>query len=512
MRTPSIRASLVALVVGCVLPIAIVSAFLIFDFYKREQTRLIADSISRARAMLSVLDGRFASTQSALSALSTSHRLADGDLAGFHVRAREALMGMRIDSIVVADANGQLLLSTRRPYGEALPKMANRAHLARVLETGQASVSDLYIGSIVGSFIYSVSVPVRRGEQTMLLLNASSAPSRLSSILTEQKLPDSWRAAIVDGAGTVVARTHELDKFLGKKANPDLLLRMDGADEGGFKSRTLDGIPVITVYSRSPTTRWSVVLGMPLAELTIGLRQTLIWLIVATIAALGVGVALAWFIGGRVARSITALAQPVMALGSGELPTIPRLYFKEANAIGQTLLNAAASLHKAKYEAHHDALTGLPNRMLFHFFVQQQLTLCQRNQTELAILYIDLDGFKAVNDTHGHAVGDQLLRQVATRLTGAIRDSDIAARLGGDEFSIALVQSNLENAAAFSTRLIETLSAPYRLGDIGATISASIGIAAYPVTERDSDMLLKKADQAMYKAKSLGKRRFCIGA
>jgi diguanylate cyclase (GGDEF)-like protein len=510
MRTPSIRASLVALVIGCILPIAIVSAFLIFDFYKREQTRLIADSISRARAMLSVIDGKFASTQSALSALSTSHRLANGDLEGFHARAQEALKSMRVDSIVVADADGQLLLSTRRPYGEALPKMANRAYLARVLETGQASVSDLYIGSIMGRFIYSVSVPVRRGEQSMLL-SASSAPSRLSSILAEQKLPDSWRAAIVDGTGTIVTRTHEPEKFLGKKANPELLRRMDAADEGGLESTTLDGIPVITVYSRSPASRWSVVLGMPLAELTIGLRQTLMWLIVATIAALGVGIALAWFIGGRVARSITALAQPVMALGSGELPTIPRLHFKEANAIGQTLLNAAASLHKAKYEAHHDALTGLANRTLFHFFVQQQLALCQRNKAELAILYIDLDGFKAVNDTHGHAVGDQLLRQVATRLTSATRDSDIAARLGGDEFAIALVHSNLENAAVFSKRLIEIISEPYRLGDVTATISASIGIAGYPLTERDSEMLLKKADQAMYKAKFLGKRQFCIG-
>jgi len=512
MRTPSIRASLVALVVGCILPIAIVSAFLIFDFYKREQTRLIADTISRARAMISVIDGRFVSTQSALSALSTSHRLASGDLAGFYERAQEALTSMRVDSIAVADASGQLLLSTRRPYGEALPKMANRRHLARVLETGEASVSDLYLGSVMGNFIYSVSVPVRRGGQSMLLLNASSAPSRLTSILAEQKLPDSWRAAIVDGTGTIVTRTHELDKFLGKKANPELLRRMETADEGGFKSTTLDGIPVITVYSRSPTSRWSVVLGMPLAELTTGLRQTLIRLIVATIAALGVGVALAWFIGGRVARSIRALAQPVLALGSGELPTIPRLYFNEANAIGQSLLDAAASLRKAKHEAHHDALTGLPNRTLFHFFVQRHVMLCQRNKTELAILYIDLDGFKAVNDTHGHAVGDQLLRLVATRLKSVIRDSDLAARLGGDEFSIALVHSNLENAAAFSTRLIEILSAPYQLGEIDAAISASIGIAAYPATARDSDTLLKKADQAMYKAKSLGKRQFCIGA
>jgi diguanylate cyclase (GGDEF)-like protein len=488
-----------------------VSAFLIHDFYEREQTRLIADTISRARAMLSVIDGNFASTEAALNALGTSHSLSTSGLEGFHARAVEALKGMRVDSIVVADTSGQLLLSTRRPYGEPLPRMANARQLKRVLESGKPAVSDLYLGAISGSFVYTVSVPVKRGGAPLYLLNASSAPSRLSGILTAQKLPDSWRAAIIDGSGTIVARTHELEKYIGKKASPGLLQRIDMSDEDGFKNTTLDGIPVLSVHSRSPLTRWSVALGIPLAELTIGLRQTLTWLIVATIAALGVGIALAWFIGGRVARSITALVQPVMALGSGELPTIPHLYFDEANAIGQTLVNTAASLHKAKYEAHHDALTGLPNRTLFHFFVQQQLALCQRNHAELAILYIDLDGFKSVNDTHGHAVGDQLLRDVSCRLKRAIRDSDIAARLGGDEFAIALVHSNLENAAVFSKKLIEIISEPYRLGDIAATISASIGIAAYPVTERDSEMLLKKADQAMYRAKFLGKRQFCIG-
>lgn len=512
MKTPGIRTSLVALVVGCILPIALVSAFLIFDFYQREQTRLIANNISRARAMVATIDWHFSSTQAALYALGTAHRLEQGDLKGFHASARQALRNMHADSIVVVDPAGQLLLSTRRPFGAALPRAANPALMARVLETGKAGVSDLYVGSIFQRFIYTVSVPVRRADTLRFLLNASSSPSQLAGVLSEQKLPDSWRAAIVDGSGTIVARTHDIEKFLGKKVSPVLLQRMRMAGEDGFESTTLDGIPVITVYSRSAASNWSVVLGMPMAELTAGLQRTLAWLIVATLAALGIGIALAWFIGGRVARSVSALARPVMALGSGESPSIPPLYFKEATAIGQALLDAAAFMHKARHAAHHDALTGLANRTLFRLFLDRNLALCQRNKSELAILYIDLDGFKAVNDSHGHAVGDQLLQAVAARLKGAIRPADIAARLGGDEFAIALLDAGLEHAAAFSARLIELVSQPYPLGQVTATISASVGVAGYPATERDSDMLLKKADQAMYKAKSLGKRRCCIGA
>lgn len=173
------------------------------------------------------------------------------------------------------------------------------------------------------------------------------------------------------------------------------------------------------------------------------------------------------------------------------------------------MLDAATNLEQAQYASHHDALTGLPNRVLFHIVVNQQLALCQRDGTRLAILYIDLDGFKYVNDTHGHAAGDELLRAVSIRLIGAIRDSDIATRLGGDEFALALIHTDLEHAAVFAERLIEIISAPYPLGDIGARISASVGVAGYPTSATDVDTLLKNADHAMYRAKGMGKRRAC---
>lgn len=507
VRGPSIRMSLAALVVGCILPIAVVAAFLIVNFYEHEQAQLTSNAISRARAMTSMVDQDIANTQAALQALSISPLLAKNDLAGFRVQAIDALRTLQVESILVLDMTGQVLASTRRPFGATLPRIANPPLWKRILETGKPGVSDLFLGPLPGRFILTISVPVQRNGSTIYLLNAIVAPAQLSSVLTEQKFPDSWRAVIIDSSGSVVARTHDVEKFLGKKVNPDLLQRMRVSDEGGFKTRTLDGIPVLSVYSRSPVTKWAVALGMPLAELTAGLRQTLAWLIIATFAALAVGLSLAWFIGGRVARSITALIKPAIALGSGEMLTISHLHFREANELRLALLDAATTLHEAQYAAHHDVLTGLANRALFHLVVNQQLALCRRNKTDLAILYIDLDGFKMVNDTHGHATGDQLLRAVSIRIKGAIRNSDIAARLGGDEFAIALIHSDLENATAFAGRLIETISNPYQLGAIEVKISASIGVAGYPLSATDGDTLLQKADHAMYKAKALGKRR-----
>lgn len=510
LSAPSVRISLAVLVVGCILPIAIVAAFLIFNFYEREQTQLIKNAISQARTMISAVDRDFDSTQAALLALGTSDFLAKGDLGGFHARAVVALRNIQAENIAVLDPAGQLLLTTRRPFGEPLPKLAIPSLLKRTLEEGKPGVSDLFIGSpAVGRLILTVAVPVRRNGSIAYSLNAIVEPARFSRMLTEQKLPGSWGVGIVDSAGSVVARTHGMEKFVGKKANPDLLRQMRVADEGRFETNSREGVPVLTVYSRSTVTKWTVALGIPLDELTAGLRQTLAWLIMGTLVALAIGLSLAWFIGGRIARSITALIKPAIALGSGELLPIPRLYFKEANDLRQALLDAATTLHQAQYEAHHDVLTGLANRALFHIVVNQQLALCSRNATELAVLYLDLDGFKTVNDTHGHAMGDRLLFAVSVRLKGATRESDIVARLGGDEFAIVLVHSDLENAKTFAGRLIEIVSAPYQLGEIEVTISASIGIAGYPVSAIDGDTLLKEADHAMYQAKALGKRRVC---
>jgi diguanylate cyclase (GGDEF)-like protein len=509
VHTPGIRMSLAVLVVGCILPIAGMAAFLIFDFYEHEQTQLTMNAISRARAMTSVVDRDFAIAQAALLALSTSPLLTKDDLRGFHAEAVEALRNMQAETIMVLDTTGQLLLTTARPFGEPLPKLANPPLLKRTLEAGKPGVSDLFVGPLAGRLILTIAVPVKRDGSTIYSLNATVAPAQLSSVLTEQKLPDSWRAAIIDSTGSVVARTHEVEKFLGKKVNLDLLQRISISDEDSFESKTLDGIPVFTVYSRSPVTKWTVALGVPLDELTAGLHQTLVRLIVATFGALVIGLSLAWFIGGRVARSITALTKPARALGSGVVLTIPHLHFKEANEMRQALLDAATTLQQANYESHHDVLTGLANRALFHIVVNGQLALCRRSKTALAILYIDLDGFKTVNDTYGHATGDQLLLAVSIRIKGAIRDSDIAARLGGDEFSIALVDCNLDDAIAFAGRLIEIISDPYQLGEIEAKISASIGVSGYPISATDFDTLLKNADHAMYRAKGLGKRRVC---
>lgn len=124
---------------------------------------------------------------------------------------------------------------------------------------------------------------------------------------------------------------------------------------------------------------------------------------------------------------------------------------------------------------------------------------------KLAVLFIDLDGFKAVNDTHGHGIGDALLISVASRLSASVRGSDVVARLGGDEFAVLLIASGYLEADLVAKHIIEKVSAPHRIENFTISVSASIGISLFPDTATTSQMLIKLADEAMYRAKRNGK-------
>ena len=160
-------------------------------------------------------------------------------------------------------------------------------------------------------------------------------------------------------------------------------------------------------------------------------------------------------------------------------------------------------------QANFDALTGLPNRRLFRDHLLQEIRKARRANLPLAIMYLDLDGFKHVNDTLGHDMGDQLLKDTAERLKSCVRETDTVARLGGDEFIVLLAEvSNLRHVGSVAQNVLQKLAEPFQLGDKVAQVSASIGITLYPEDATEIEELLKNADQAMYAAKQEGRDRY----
>jgi len=159
--------------------------------------------------------------------------------------------------------------------------------------------------------------------------------------------------------------------------------------------------------------------------------------------------------------------------------------------------------------AHHDALTGLPNRVLFQERLHHAVARARRNRTLVAVLLLDLDDFKIVNDTLGHAAGDTLLIAAADRVLSCVRTTDTVARLGGDE--IAVIQADLDDPAGATTladKLVDVFNRPFFIGETEVTTTVSVGITVFPLDEQDPEEIIRSADDSMYRAKAAGRNRY----
>ena len=170
---------------------------------------------------------------------------------------------------------------------------------------------------------------------------------------------------------------------------------------------------------------------------------------------------------------------------------------------------ARAKSLEMSHSASHDVLTDLPNRVLFNDRLTQAISLAERQSKQLAVMFIDLDHFKKINDSLGHDVGDKLLQSVAGRLKASVRRSDTIGRLGGDEFVVLLTQVEHAEDAAFSARkILRSLTAPYIIDNKSLDINVSMGVSSYPSDGRDAEGLIHRADNALYEAKQSGRNNY----
>lgn len=161
----------------------------------------------------------------------------------------------------------------------------------------------------------------------------------------------------------------------------------------------------------------------------------------------------------------------------------------------------------------HDALTGLPNRRLLMDRLSLAIAHARRNQRTMAVMFLDLDGFKRINDTRGHDAGDMLLRLFAERLVATVRQEDTVARLGGDEFVIALHEAiDVEQVSRLVSKVISAVSQPYCIQGDDVHMTVSVGVSVYPMHGQDEETLMKSADLALYEAKQAGKNDYRISA
>ena len=193
---------------------------------------------------------------------------------------------------------------------------------------------------------------------------------------------------------------------------------------------------------------------------------------------------------------------------------VPEMLLRVRNMLEVRLLHEATRHHGKTLEslALTDPLTGLANRRLLVDRLSMEMVHARREQKGMALLYLDLDGFKEINNTLGHAAGDTLLKMTAARLGETVRDVDTVARLGGDEFVIVLRLSGAAHASQVALKVIEAVSQPYVIEGRPAGITVSVGIGLYPAHGEEADTLMKSADLALYEAKRAGKNVYRVAA
>lgn len=287
-------ARLVFVLVASIVPAALFAILLVgYDYHHRERERLVRDSTVTARALLAAVDTELSGVKTALRALATSPHLSSDNLAAFHGQALEALKDQSFANLVLIEDGGRQVVNTLRPFGEPLPARGNPPGLQRIFETGEPIITDLFVGPVVGKPYIAVGVPVRRDGKIRYSLNGGIEPQKLSTLLATQRLPPGWIAGIFDTQGTIVARTHDAEGLVGQKGSPPLVRRMKEVNEDSLESHTVEGIPVLTVFSRSPVSSWSVAIFIPQTELTAHLWYSLARLFIAAFVALLIALGLA---------------------------------------------------------------------------------------------------------------------------------------------------------------------------------------------------------------------------
>ncbi|WP_379136494.1 diguanylate cyclase domain-containing protein [Paenibacillus sp. sgz500958] len=290
---------------------------------------------------------------------------------------------------------------------------------------------------------------------------------------------------------------------------------IDDAASGKF---FLTGYAYGDGYHSYPGLGWSVIIRQPTDVAFASIYQLKKYIVLAGFAAAILFGIIGWILAGLISRPLSKIAKAADMLSSGEMVEIPTTHrIKDISVLSQSLRNLVNNLTKTESAlgymsdmARHDVLTGLPNRLALDDFLAHAVNKAKQNQTTLSFLYLDLDGFKMVNDTLGHGTGDRLLQEVAFRLLDCTRDNEIVTRIGGDEFVIILNTSAAKamlEAEVVAKRIINTINLPFEIDGEVISVGCSVGAAVWSPETQDTSEILRLADEALYISKRSGKNR-----
>ncbi len=341
----SVRTFLMWLVLACLLPGIIGASALFIYEYRGGRAQLEEDTIQTARALVQAVDNRILRVEGLAHGLSSSEALAAGDFEKFHELARKAMEQSGLGATVaLTDVNGRQIVNTAAEFGSPLPLHGDPETVRRALETGQSVVSNVFVSSVLKRPLVAVVVPVTLRGRTEYTLTITVLPENFNDILDMLGLPEDWVATVLDGTGSIIARSRETERYVGQKPADVFLRRFMSADEGTVEGVMKDGIAVVSTFSRSYSTNWRVSISIPQSILTGQVIRRLSALALGIATLFVIGLLLARRMSLRIASSFQALIEPATALGSGAQVSIPKVDVKEAAEVAGAIGRAAQLL------------------------------------------------------------------------------------------------------------------------------------------------------------------------
>jgi diguanylate cyclase (GGDEF)-like protein len=402
----------------------------------------------------------------------------------------------------------------------------DRDYIQAALNGGTA-VGRVILGRAANQPIVPIAVPVKDSTGKVLAvlagITATAAPG-FFDLLQQIRIGETGGFLLIDPKEQVFVAATKPELILQPTAAPGINALHDKALKGWRGSGiTLNaqGIEEIAAFASVPSTGWFVVARLPTAEAFSSVKRAQHYVI--RNAAIIISIFIVILVGGLayIFRPLATAADHAMRMTSGDLPLAPLPVAREDEvghltaAFNRLLEKLMASRAELAQMASHDPLTGLPNRLLLADRMHQTLARSNRNGTGLAVLFLDLDSFKPINDRLGHEAGDLALIEIARRLSSVVREADTLARVGGDEFVVVIgdldgVGELAQSAAcAVASKCIEVLSTPMNIKNEMQSVGISIGIAMGTGASSFDD-LLSAADTAMYRAKQTGKGRYAL--
>jgi len=436
---------------------------------------------------------------------------------------RQELQPLFSYGLFVVGRDGQVLAEyPYRPERLGL-NYADRDYVRSAL-AGQLYIGRPVVGRVAKEPVLPMAAPIKDGSgrvrAVLVGITTLGTPGFLETLM-HSRIGESGGFLLVSPRDKIFVASSDPSMVLMPTPKPGLNPLHDRA-MAGYRGSGLTvnakGREEVSAMVSVPSADWFVVARLPTEEAFLPIQRAQRYVVQNSVVVALLFVLLASLGLFVVVRPLLRAAEHAEKMARGELPLslLPVVRQDEVGhltgAFNRLLKKLQESQNELSQAAYHDSLTGLPNRMLLADRLHQARALAKRHHNRLALLFLDLDGFKPINDSLGHEAGDEVLRQVAQRLGRCVRDSDTLARVGGDEFVILLGNlDGLVEAAAcrVAEECIQALQPPFTAGDQVCRLGVSIGIALGDGNSQPHDLLLA-ADQAMYRAKEGGRGRYVM--